>query len=468
MKIAILQCNVKNGEILANSMHVKEMAQNNADLSIVPLAAFTGPFPAMHHEICEKLIARALKTLAEDSLPPILTGSRYFGYYLVENGLCMRVPNLFFFKGQKFSIFYEHYNDQSPNDSIAVNLDCHEFITSYPAHYEKKMAALAKANLCALSANIVGGYENHVFSGESCACFPDGSIFHASAFQEEVYIIDIDNPYECENYPIPDLNSRQWQALVLGVRDFIHKNGASDALIGISGGMDSALVACIAVDALQAEHVCGVLMPSRYTSSESTQDAEALVANLGIKTFNIPIESMYAAFTGILNPVLSTFPDRNNDTTLENLQARIRAVILMTFANKSGSLVLNTGNKSEAAMGYSTLYGDSVGALGVIGDIFKTRVYELAKWYCKQKGRMIIPENIFVKAPSAELRPGQKDTDSLPPYDILDPQLEAILANPGADKNLSELEAKVRFNRFKRAQSPPALLVGYGDDLLMR
>ncbi|MDE5879972.1 MAG: NAD(+) synthase, partial [Desulfovibrio sp.] len=270
-----------------------------------------------------------------------------------------------------------------------------------------------------------------------------------------------------------------WRALVLGTRDYVRKCGAARVLLGLSGGMDSALVACVAAEALGPENVTGVLMPSPHTSLASVEDAEALARNLGMETLTVPIAGLMAAFADALGPGLERFPAWPGDVTEENLQARIRGTLVTSLANRARALVLNTGNKSEVAMGYCTLYGDAVGALAVIGDLTKTQVYALGRWLNAWKGRELIPEAIFVKAPSAELRPGQKDTDSLPPYEVLDPLLERLLA-PGRSQGEAEsgaggedaaLAADVRRRlfaaEFKRRQLPPALRVSgvpFGQD----
>ncbi|MEG6592419.1 NAD(+) synthase, partial [Desulfovibrio sp. 1188_IL3213] len=256
-----------------------------------------------------------------------------------------------------------------------------------------------------------------------------------------------------------------WHALTLGTRDFVRKCGAEKVIVGLSGGMDSSLVCCLAVEALGAENVTGVLMPSPYSSKGSVSDAHQLAQNLGVRTVTLPIESVMKVFEQALAPGLELFESRPGDTTFENLQARIRGVFLSSLANRAGALVLNTGNKSEAAMGYSTLYGDTVGALAVIGDLTKTQTYAVARWYNDYRQAEIIPQQVFDKAPSAELRPGQKDEDSLPPYGQLDPMLEELL-QPGASSaaaNISPLRLEVRNKlfaaEFKRRQEPLALFV---------
>ena len=257
-----------------------------------------------------------------------------------------------------------------------------------------------------------------------------------------------------------------YEALVLGTRDYVTKTGFTDVLIAISGGIDSALVAAIAVDALGPEHVVGVLMPSRYSSEGSITDATALAENLGIRTYTIPIEPAHAAFEAMLAPV---FDPADAGVAGENVQARIRGNVLMTISNKFGWMVLTTGNKSEMATGYATLYGDMAGGFAVIKDVEKTLVFELCRDRNARAGREIIPQVVIDKPPSAELRPDQKDTDSLPPYDVLDPIIEGYVE---LDLSIAELEARghdpelvrrvarmVDRNEYKRRQAAPGVRV---------
>jgi NAD+ synthase (glutamine-hydrolysing) len=244
------------------------------------------------------------------------------------------------------------------------------------------------------------------------------------------------------NVEIDDIPAT-WHALVLGTRDYVRKCGFSKALVALSGGIDSALVAAIAVEALGAENVLGIGMPSEFSSAGSIDDARALAANLGIQFELVPIQDVFRSYTHTLEPLFAGTPFGLAE---ENLQSRIRGTLLMALSNKFGALVLTTGNKSEMSTGYCTLYGDMVGALAVIGDVFKTRVYALARH--ANRDREIIPTNTITKPPSAELRPNQRDTDSLPPYDILDPILEAYVERyRSADQILAELSSGVHKTR---------------------
>lgn len=257
-----------------------------------------------------------------------------------------------------------------------------------------------------------------------------------------------------------------FNALVLGTRDYIHKNGFEKVCIGLSGGVDSALVAAIAVEAVGAENVAAVFMPSAFTSEESGKDSYELAANLGVRIIEMPIARLFDLYLEELKPV---FDDLPFNAAEENLQARIRGNMLMALSNKFGWIVLTTGNKSEMSVGYATLYGDMAGGFAVIKDIPKTDVYRISEWYNRTKGANIIPENILTKAPTAELRAGQKDTDSLPPYDLLDPLLKAYIEEDRDMKyllncGLGEEDTKrvirmVDTSEYKRRQSPPGVKI---------
>jgi len=268
-----------------------------------------------------------------------------------------------------------------------------------------------------------------------------------------------------------------YRALVLGTRDYVKKNGFKKVAIGLSGGIDSSLVAALAVDALSADNVRGILMPSRYTSKKSNEDAGALAENLGVRTMTIPIEEVFGAYLNTLRPV---FARRTPDITEENVQARIRGNILMALSNKFGWLVLTTGNKSEVAVGYSTLYGDTAGGFAVIKDVPKTLVYKLARFRNSIPPRGAIPGSVLTKAPTAELRPNQKDEDSLPPYATLDPILEAyvekdrscdeITADGFASEVVGRVVSMVDASEYKRRQAPPGVKItpkAFGKDRRM-
>jgi len=315
--------------------------------------------------------------------------------------------------------------------------------------------------------NQVGGNDQLVFDGSSFALNAQGQVIaSACSFAEDLVICDLDTGAGDIHENYSDECEASYEALVLGTRDYIRKCGFSRVLIGLSGGIDSSLVAAIAVEAVGAENVTGIGMPGPYSSEHSLKDAQEMAANLGIRFEVIPINGVYERFLEELAPV---FAGRAPDVTEENLQSRLRGVTLMALSNKTGALVLTTGNKSELAVGYCTLYGDMCGGLAVISDVPKTLVYELSR-LANKRLHNAIPENVFTKAPSAELRPDQKDTDSLPPYDVLDPILEAYIEQymaPGqiADSLNLPLEMvknivnKVDRNEYKRQQAAPGLKV---------
>ena len=258
-----------------------------------------------------------------------------------------------------------------------------------------------------------------------------------------------------------------WTLLASGIREHVRGNGFTDVVLGLSGGMDSALVAALAADALGSDHVHGVMMPSPWSSEGSVTDSRQLAENLGISVQTVAIAPLMQAFDQALAPA---FVGRERDVTEENIQSRIRGVILMSLSNKFRWMLLATGNKSELAAGYCTLYGDTCGSLAPIADLYKTEVYQLAEWFNRREGRTAIPRNIFEKAPSAELRPNQKDQDSLPDYDTLDTILHALieeskepatLSLPGISSDeIARVVQLIRASAFKRLQTAPLLPVG--------
>ncbi len=312
--------------------------------------------------------------------------------------------------------------------------------------------------------NAVGANDELIFDGNSMALHANGTVIHqCRSFEEDFAVVDLDQPGREPETDSPD-EEKIYQALVLGVRDYLRKCGFRSAVIGLSGGIDSAVTAAIAVAALGAENVRGIAMPSQYSSQGSLDDAEALAKNLGIQYDVIPIKDTFGAVTDTLTDI---FRGTKEDTTEENMQARLRGVILMSLSNKFGSLLLTTGNKSELAVGYCTLYGDMCGGLAVISDVPKTWVFRLARWINREQE--LIPENTITKPPSAELRPDQKDEDSLPDYDTLDRILEAYVVEL---KSISEMVEEglpraaieqviglIERNEYKRRQAAPGLKV---------
>lgn len=323
-------------------------------------------------------------------------------------------------------------------------------------------------------ANQAGANTELIFDGDSLVLDRKGELIaRAELFKPDRADVDwdpeadtlmsVDSPI-CEP---PSVEERMFRALVTGVRDYVDKTGIADKLIlGLSGGIDSALVAVIASEAVGADKVLGVTMPSEYSSSGSVGDSELLARNLGIELQELPIKNIYRSFLDTLEPV---FDDRPFNVAEENLQSRSRGVLLMGIANKFGYMLLNTGNKSEMAVGYCTLYGDMAGGIAVLSDVYKTEVYRLARWYNRSRGGEVIPQAIIDKEPSAELRPDQKDSDSLPSYDIMDRVLELYIEQQISREEILEkgFEAAtvdriirlVDFNEYKRNQAPPGLKV---------
>ncbi|MBC8010417.1 MAG: NAD+ synthase [Burkholderiales bacterium] len=315
--------------------------------------------------------------------------------------------------------------------------------------------------------NAIGGNDELIFDGRSLVAAPDGTLLATlPAFTEACQVIDTAAPSDSVS-PLPAPGSSLpdiYAALVLGLRDYAHKSGFKRALVALSGGIDSALVAELAVAAFGPENVFGVSLPSAISSEHSKDDARLLAENLGIRFETIAIADTVASAERALAPV---FAGRAADVTEENLQARTRGVLMMALSNKFGSLLLTTGNKSEVAVGYCTLYGDMCGGLAVISDLFKTQVYALCRWI--NRDREIIPWNTIEKPPSAELRPGQVDQDSLPPYDVLDTLLTGyveeglsraeLIARGFAETTVRDICRKVDLNEYKRKQAAPGLKI---------
>lgn len=315
-----------------------------------------------------------------------------------------------------------------------------------------------------LLCNQVGGNDSLIFDGHSLLIAPSGELLGiAPAFEEKLALFDTLSPPQQASQV--DVWEELFLALKLGLRDYFVKSGFTKACLGISGGVDSALVACLAAAALGKENVLGLAMPSRYSSPESLEDAQELSKRLEVPLQVIPIEPIFSPFLDLLAP---HFDEKPPDITEENMQARLRGMILMAFSNKFGMIVLSTGNKSELAMGYSTLYGDLCGGLAVISDLTKQQVYGLCRWINREKE--IIPSRILTKPPSAELRPNQKDSDSLPPYEILDKIIinyieEGLSENEIASREnlplemVQETTRKILRNEYKRRQAPPGLRI---------
>ncbi len=346
-----------------------------------------------------------------------------------------------------------------------VNLSASPFTVGKQVLREQMLGHIAqKYGTPVAYVNQVGGNDDLIFDGRSCVFDAQGRLLaRAKAFEEDVVVVDLAAQGQLASDDFA-AESEIWRALVLGVRDYARKTGFRKVLLGLSGGVDSALTAAIAADAVGAENVLGVMMPSVYSSQGSIDDSVELARNLGIQTMMLPISEIMGTYQGALQEAFCGFPP---DVTEENIQSRIRGTLLMALSNKYGSLLLTTGNKSEIAVGYCTLYGDMNGGLAVIGDVPKTMVYRVACW--RNRRRPDIPQSILTKAPSAELRPDQKDQDTLPPYDLLDQILELhieqcqaadeIIARGFDDKTVRRVVRMVRIAEFKRKQAAPVLKV---------
>lgn len=394
---------------------------------------------------------------------------------------------------------------------IIINLSSSPYYASKVGSRERMLSTRASDySVIVAFCNLVGGQDELVFDGHSVVIGETGEVIaRASGFREELLLADLnvnrvfrsrlhDPRRRKEKYALGleskkahvvkinqpkhkknsrplitskvenflDVEDEVFSALVLGTRDYVIKNGFKRVVVGLSGGIDSSLVAAIATEALGKENVVGVSMPSKYSSQGSITDAEVISKNLGIELLNVSIEK---AFDTYLEVVSQVFLGKRQDVTEENLQARIRGNLLMALSNKFGWLVLTTGNKSEMSVGYCTLYGDMAGGFNVIKDVPKTLVYRLAQFFNRSKGKEVIPRSVLQKPPSAELRPDQKDTDSLPPYDLLDPILKAYVEDDlsveeitarGFEENLvKRIIRMVDLNEYKRRQAPPGIKI---------
>lgn len=398
---------------------------------------------------------------------------------------------------------------------LLVNISASPYYAGKIGGRDRMVAVRAADNDAVVAlANLVGGQDELVFDGGSVICSEAGQIRSAGAqFQEDLVIADLQldpilrgrlrdprrrkeklnsllrhEEIPCVPLPMPMPERRKlvtvpasvpasvparlgraeevYEALTLGIRDYVTKNRFRGVVVGLSGGIDSALTATLAVDALGKDRVTGVTMPSRFNSEETRGDAALLAANLGIRLITLPIEPVAASMTGVLQEVFSNLPP---DTTEENIQARIRGTLIMALSNKFGWIVLTTGNKSELSVGYATLYGDMAGGFAAIKDVYKTTVYELSEWRNQRAETDLIPRTTIERAPSAELRPNQLDQDSLPPYDVLDAILEAyvemdeslpeIVARGHDEAVVREVMRKVDSSEYKRRQAPPGVKI---------
>ncbi|SIN77880.1 NAD+ synthase [Halodesulfovibrio marinisediminis] len=529
MKIALLQLNPVVGDVSGNIVKiveaVKKAAKDGAQLCVTSELSVCG-YPPRDLLLRQDFIdgcQASLKTLAFElkDMPPTLVGVPihnpdsvgkpvFNAAALVANGTYSIVAhktllptydvfdeNRYFEQGKKLGLVNIHgrkigvticediWNDksywkdrrkykQNPLGALAedgaeiiVNLSASPFTLGKQFIREQMLSSMVHHyELPFLYANQVGGNDDLIFAGKSLAYAADGTLIgRGKSFEEDILVVDLEsNSGRVEQEDATD-EAQAWNALVLGTRDYVRKCGFKKVVLGLSGGVDSALTAAVAVEALGPENVIGVLMPSPYSSQGSIDDSFELAKRLGIRTEKIEIEPMLTAFLGSLKPI---FEGANTDVTEENLQARIRGNLLMAISNKFGALLLTTGNKSELAVGYCTIYGDMAGGLAVIADVPKTLVWKVCRWandHCGEK----IPVEIIEKAPSAELRPDQKDSDSLPEYEELDAILhkyiverlskETIILQGYAEEDVERVLWLVKISEFKRRQAAPGLRI---------
>ena len=467
MRVALAQINVTVGDLDGNARRILESLQAaeraGAGITLFPELALTGypPEDLVHkeHFIDDQLTA--LERVASACAHPALIGfvdrdgeDLYNAVALCGNNRVLqryykrRLPNYgvfdeqrYFTPGESAGIFElggEMFANTICEDiwvpelaaeaaaqgaSVLFNISASPFHAGKASEREEMLRARARDNGVWLAyCNLVGGQDELVFDGRSLIISPSGDVVaRGKAFAEDLVIADFTPGAKLGASAdlAPEMGPAEevYSAIVLGLGDYVRKNGFTDVVLGLSGGIDSALTAAIATDALGPAHVHGVMMPSRYSSQGSVDDSLELAANLGIETMELPVEGPFQAFLDTLAPA---FAGHEPDVAEENLQARVRGSLLMALSNKFGWMTLATGNKSELSVGYSTLYGDMVGGFAPIKDVFKMRVYELSKWRNAQGAEVAIPAATIEKAPSAELRPDQKDADSLPPYPVLD------------------------------------------------
>jgi NAD+ synthase (glutamine-hydrolysing) len=523
MRIALGQVNVTVGDLAGNvdkmDAWVREAAGHGADLVCFPELAVTGYPP-------EDLVFRpsfvdanleALGELAErtEGRCAVLVGfvdrterglhnaaALLRGGRVEERYHKHRLPNYGVFDEQRYfvpgdrgcafrladsslgiSVCEDAWRSGPPFDEYAGRVQVIPNINGSPYHRRKTHERL---EVCAARAretgawivyvNCVGGQDELVFDGGSIVVSPDGGLaWHAASFEEDLLVVDIPGTTEDHDRPpLPDPARDPWpdgaeevyRAIVLGVGDYVRKNGFREAVVGLSGGIDSSMVATLAADALGPDAVRVLAMPSRYSSLESVEDAEDVAKRLGIRLDHVNIDDAFQAY---LTTLSALFEGTEPDVSEENLQARIRGNLLMAVSNKFGGMVLATGNKSELAVGYSTLYGDLAGGFAPLADVPKTLVYELARWRNRQSDPPPIPDRVLEKAPSAELRLGQKDTDLLPLYEVLDPIIEdyveedrspEAIVEAGADPEVVDrVIGMIDRAEYKRRQAPPIVKI---------
>ena len=518
LRLVMAQCNLLVGDVPGNTQRVIDMAEHardelGADLIVFPELTLTGypPEDLLLRPVVQELVNEALIRIRAQvggihmliGHPEQTVEGRFNAASVIRDGqvlACCRkhhLPNYSVFDEKRYFVSGPGFGVADVRGvTIGVTI-CEDIWMPEPAQAAAQAGAALLVNInaspfhrgkggeretvvgnrvtetgCpAVYVNLVGGQDELVFDGESFVLDREARlVMRAPTCQQGLYTVDFErrggqlNPIPGAIVPRPSQEAVIYQALVLGVRDYAQKNGFKGAVMGLSGGIDSALTLAIAADALGAEQIEAVMMPSRYTADISLEDARLEAEALGVDYREIPIEKPFAAF---LDALSEAFAGTERDVTEENIQARCRGVILMALSNKQGRILLTTGNKSEVSVGYATLYGDMAGGFAPIKDVPKLLVYRLAA-YRNSLGR-VIPQRVLERAPSAELAPDQKDQDSLPPYEILDPILEAYIEK---DLSLEELVAQgfdaetvrrvatlVDRNEYKRRQAPPGVRI---------
>ncbi len=529
MKIALLQINPTVGDLTGNARLIAEAAraaaERGADLAVTPELALVGYLPRdllLSADFVKRSwdaldgLARTLQsgppTLvglpepnpAEEGRPLFNTAALIVGGRIERRFRKSLLPTYDVFDEDRYfepfhgpqileigrwrlgiSICEDVWNDRDfwkrrryhhdPIEELAaagaqaiLNLSASPFTAGKHHLREQMLGSMARRHrVSVVYVNQFGGNDDLVFDGRSCAFDAQGApIARGRAFDADIVVCDLERTEPIDPDSDTPIESEIWRALVLGTRDYARKCGFTRVVLGLSGGIDSALTAAIAADALGADHVLGVLMPSPFSSRGSVDDSLALAARLGIETMTLPIEPAMQAFDDTLRDAFAGAP---RDVTEENIQARIRGNLLMALSNKRRALLLTTGNKSELAVGYCTLYGDMSGGLAVIADVPKTMVYRVARWLNQSSASPVIPDAILTKPPSAELRPNQTDQDSLPPYDVLDDILQRhIERHEPADQivaagfdagTVHRVLRLVHAAEFKRKQAAPGLKV---------
>jgi len=512
MKVMLAQCTPRVGEVAHNVLMMQALMtqaeQDGCDLLVFPELVVTGypPEDLLLRPAFMDVVEAAVKEIvaASSSVCVVFGAPRRDGTSLknaamiCQSGSVLGVydkkclPNYgvfderrYFEKGDGCAVFKvngirlgigiceDFWQDHWVREQAKHSCDVWVSLNASPFHIGKQESreALTRRRMQELGApliyvNPVGGQDEVVFDGGSHVVSVSGAVVRAALFENRALIVDLLAPTKASAV-LPDVLAQLHDALVMAVRDYVQRNGCSQVVLGLSGGIDSAVTAVIAVQALGAKNVLGVLLPSQYSSDHSLSDAHALVENLGIESITLPIAQGVASVEEMLSESFAAWGKSAVDVTEENIQARMRGILLMAISNKTGRMLLTTGNKSEVAVGYATLYGDMAGGFAVIKDVYKTQVFALAD-YMNRNGE-VVPQNSIHKPPSAELRPDQKDSDSLPDYDVLDAILMATIeerlsvdeiAQRGFDRDeVVRVVRMVKGTEYKRRQSPPGVKV---------